>query len=436
MAAAGASSTGHRQLSLAYQAPSTCPGAQSYIHQVQSRATALSIDLQSSSPASSDATRVRIAVSETGQGWAGDLDIADAEGLTRTVRGDRCEDVIEALALITVLRLEPSAISARDASTAAQTAGTSTAGDSIATSGEAAVTLESDTRAQAAPETAAAQTDQVPAAGSRSGEPPRAVPSESDAPLQAEQRAALQAGGETAAPLASRTNIAAVPPPPAAEAVSGEMERPELPDPTEPEPIRDAPDAEPSPASPGAPLQLNVAGYVGYASVPSNAFELLLQGELPLGSEPGWAASLIVAYARGSEENANGAGVFSLWTAAVQLCGPALGNPSGWLQPCAAVRGGFLELDIAPGEQTFDPRGAFRPWAALGPGFQAGVPLASNWTLRALGELSFILVRDSFEVARTVSPEPGAADVPPLRVTFYRPSALSFELGIGLGYSF
>jgi hypothetical protein len=431
---------------LAYEAPTTCPGAQSYIRQVESRATALSIDLQSNVAGARDATTVSVSVSETVEGWAGKLAIADAEGHERTVHGDRCEDVIEALALITVLRLEPSAIAPRDERTLVDSGGASDPRAGLASTGEARATLQPGAGAQASSPVPAAPSESVDNLGQApaAAEPPSiALPqaagaerAELEAPPREQDRSMLSTGEETAAPLASRANIAAVPPPPPLRVAGDEVAPREPTEVTEPEPIIDTPDTEPDSSAPSPPLRINVAGYLSYASVPSNAFELSLQGELPLGAEPGWAASFIISYARGSEENSNGAGVFNLWTVRAQLCGPALAQPDWWLQPCAAVRGGFLNVDISPGEQTFDAPGAIRPWAALGPGFQAGVPLASGWSLRALGELSFVLVRDFFEVERTVEAGPGAPDDALGPARFYRPSALSFELGIGLGYAF
>src|SRR5687767_1098602 len=41
---------GNRQVSLVYQAPAACPGPDSYVRQVESRATALSIELQPAEP--------------------------------------------------------------------------------------------------------------------------------------------------------------------------------------------------------------------------------------------------------------------------------------------------------------------------------------------------------------------------------------------------
>lgn len=426
---------GHRQLSLVYRAPAACPGPDSYVRQVVSRATALSIELQPAAPTAADTTRVSVGLSEGPQGWVGNLDIADAEGLSRTVQGDRCEDVIEALALITVLRLEPSAIAAGEARGAAASGASPSAGRAeIASSGEVSTKLEPAAAPAIEPSPVEPTAEEPSADATRAGaQTPDVEPPEAEAPRR-DEAASASPDLDPVDAIASRANIAAVPPPAPLEAPGDAVEPPAL---TEPESVLDTSDQERIGASSDAPLRFGLIGYVAYASVPSNALELSLQGEIPLGVTPGWSASLIVAYTRGSDENTAGTGTFNLWTAEAQLCGPAVSHPTWWLQPCAAVRAGFLMLDFSPnGEQTFSAPGATRPWAALGPGFQAGVPLSSDWTLRGTGGLSFILVRDYFEVRRTAASDPSAPAAEPANTPFYRPGALSFELGIGLGHTF
>lgn len=433
--AGNAAAAGHRRMSLLYRAPAACPGPESYVRQVENRATALSIELQASAAQSADTTRVSVGLSESPRGWVGSLDIADGEGLSRTVQGDRCEDVIEALALITVLRLEPSAIAAGEARDAAAASTAPSAGRAeIASSGEVGSALDA-AAARTEPSAVEPAATEPNADDTRAGAQTREVAApEPEVPPRDEAAAASSREVGSVEPLASRASIAAVPPPEPLEGAGGEVVPPAL---TESEPRIDARDEELAVMSPGAPLRLGVAGYVGYASVPSNALELSLQGEIPLGASPGWSASLIVAYTRGSDENTSGAGTFNLWTAAAQLCGPAVSEPAWWLQPCASARAGFLKLEFLPSsEQTLSATGATRPWAALGPGFQGGVPLSSDWTLRAMGGLSFILVRDYFEVRRTAPPEPGAPAPSLPNTPFYRPGALSFELAIGLGHTF
>ena len=419
-----------RQIRLQYQATPTCPSAESYVRQVESRSSTLSVKSGTDADDATQTVQVGVGITEKADGWFGDLTIADGEGLTRSVRGDRCEDVIEALALITVLRLDPSAAAAARESEPA------VAGRAISSE------LATPRPAPGAPPEPAASTPEA-----RTSETEGAVKMETpdtvlvpnaaavDTRVTEGDRSSVPADAEV--PIGSRANIAAVAPLSPEVAAGSDVESmiPAAVEPSEAEPVVDAPpelEAE-EPSVPGAPLELELAAYLGYASIPSNALKFALQGELALGDSSEWGLSLILAYARGREENSTGSGTFQLVTAEAQLCGPEFTrDPRVWIQPCAGLRAGFLKLDVSPGERTSSAPGAFRPWAAIGPGFQAGAPIASAWTLRALGALSFTLVRDRFEVEQAAVDPAGD----PLRAKLYRPELFSFELALGLGYSF
>jgi hypothetical protein len=96
---------------------------------------------------------------------------------------------------------------------------------------------------------------------------------------------------------------------------------------------------------------------------------------------------------------------------------------------CAGVRGGSVHVLITPDDASLGTGDTWRPWIALAPALQVGVPLSERWAIRGVFELAMQLVRDRFGVWRTI----GVEQEP---ITLYRPGAVSFEFSLGLGYTF
>jgi hypothetical protein len=194
-------------------------------------------------------------------------------------------------------------------------------------------------------------------------------------------------------------------------------------------------DAGRAPASSAAreSLKMSLLGHIGYASVPSHALKLTLGGELRFGAtSQSWITALSLSYARASAGGSFGKAALSLLSAELDLCPPGVALAGGlWLQPCAFVRGGVIDVSVAEGDRPLLSIDALRPWLALGPTLRVGLPLSSHWSLRAIGQLAFQLVRDRFDGERVAD-----EDATPERVTLYRPEAMSFELGLGLAYAF
>lgn len=183
-------------------------------------------------------------------------------------------------------------------------------------------------------------------------------------------------------------------------------------------------------------LSLSLAALVGYAAAPSNALQVRLQATLDLGPRfRGASAGLGVAFSASSERTASADLGLRLLTAQLELC-PARRLWAGlWLQPCGQLSGGSLHVSVSARDLALETDQPTRPWLALGPSLHAGLPLAPQLSLRALAAGSLLLVRDSLDVERTVGGEPGELPVVS-RSTLYRPPLLSFELLLGLGYTF
>ncbi|MEY4551341.1 MAG: hypothetical protein RL685_7536, partial [Pseudomonadota bacterium] len=91
-----------------YRAPLGCPDEQQYVSFVESRSQTLQVHSAKAGGAA-DRLRVRILPDTGSAGWIGELQIEGVHALEREVRGQRCEDVALALALIAVLRLDAKA---------------------------------------------------------------------------------------------------------------------------------------------------------------------------------------------------------------------------------------------------------------------------------------------------------------------------------------
>jgi hypothetical protein len=207
-------------------------------------------------------------------------------------------------------------------------------------------------------------------------------------------------------------------------------------------PRRAAFEAEPSDAvapprrAASSSWQPSVAGHVGYVSAPSQALQGRLRVELQLGPRlQSGSVALGFSYAGASDRNASADLDFSLLGAQLEVCPLALVGAVLWLRGCASVSGGVLAVSVRALDDDLVSQSSSRAWAALGPGIEAGIPLGSSWTARALAEGSFLLVRDRFEVERIVGDEAGQ----PSQITrtlLYRPPFGSFAALLGLGYAF
>lgn len=432
-----------RGVSLRYSAAAECPGIDGYLSHVRSRARRLNVEPEPV-PGATDAVVVEVEPEVGTTGWRGRVTISGERSLDREVRSERCADVVAALALITVLRLE-----GEDASAAAPGGSPAGAGGADAVG--------------------------APSAAARAGEPTDSAPAAPDASVTPDGVPAASAaapGAAAAVPEAEPDDVdpAEVPPDdgtpsdeppqaePSAEAPAPASEEPPLPEPLEPEPFvvpstRAEPESaeepesseasegaeEPAEAvgSPGEPwsLRAGVAAYAGYASVPAHALKGTLEGELRFGEDvSSWAALLSLAYAHGDSPVPSGELGLTLLSAQLGVCPPAfLAEASLWLRACASVRGGGLRSTVSSTDPTFlaefDQK--WRPWLALGPALQVGVPLGEGFALRGLAELTFQLIRDRYNAERlnedTGLPEP---------FVVYEPEAISIELGAGIGYSF
>jgi hypothetical protein len=452
-----------RIVSLSYAAPAGCPDVDGYASHVRTRSSTLT--LEPIGVAAPDSVDVKVDPAPDTSGWVGRVTIVGAQALDREVRGERCEDVVAALALITVLRLEGADASAKPAEPAGSTAnGASTSGaaaaDAAATAsaraGESSASqpgtppVAGENPTPAAPSRAANESD--PSAGAAASEESpapeaaeRLEPAPSESAASNEQRATIRAREERRAESQARAERRALDE--AREATEGSgpdaarASRASTESVLEASPSGsddDASLAEHQSAVASEPwqwptLSVGAAAQVGYASVPANAFRGLLQGELRLGEGmSSWATTLSFAYARGTSEVEVAKLGITLVTAELALCPPAFIDATRvWLRACTGVRGGRVHFVVTANDPDQDPAAAWRPWLAVGPSLQLGAPLGGRWALRGVFDLAVQLVRDRFNIERQVEVL-GTQE----QLTLYRPEAISFELGLALGYTF
>jgi hypothetical protein len=457
-ASAAAGSSRPRTVALSYVAPAGCPDVATYWRHIRARSSIASVE--SGGAPTADSPDVRVELSPSESGWVGRLTIAGELELDREVTGERCEDVVEALALITVLRLEGAnagsarveragpATSGTASSSSAARAGGTTAAPSSAQPGQAATSPASgsaipsqttERQSSATPGESAARDTAAPSA---SAVPPEAVsPSAPAAPAPAVAPAVPSASE----PSASERGTAGA----GRDAESGRSEAlgEAAPDDRLETDARSA-DIEPSEdgastadtgeeVSPSEPRQsastrVGVAAQAGYGTVPPRSLQGRFEGELRFGENmSSWATTLAFAYARGVSETQEAELEITLLTAELALCPPAFVDAASlWIRACAGVRSGGVHVIITPSDPSQSPADVWRPWLAAGPSLQVGVPLSQSWALRGVFELAVQLVRDRFYVEDT-----RVADQPE-RITLYRPAAASFEFGLGLGYTF
>lgn len=449
-----------RQVASSYDAPPGCPTHGDYVQYVESRSANLRLFAEPAAVQTSERVRVRIQPEPGTTGWLGALVIEGDAPLEREVRGARCEDVVLALALITVLRLEPErqlevqGTSAPGAAALAPGTGSTGAGAPGATPSATAERTPA-TPATPAPDTAN-PAPTPPATGSAPAAPaPTATEdaAEDAAEQAAENAAAAQESASrspTPAEPAASTPATEAPPAPAGSsgtaaaaaaqaqsAAAEEAEQAGVPESavSASTGVSDSPAVELSNAPPVL-VEPALAAYVGYASSPSHAFGAMLRGEARL--RPGvaaWATAASLAYAHSSQQNPAGDLDFDSLLAGLSLCPPGLRLSVGlWLQACGEARAGVLAISATERELPLEGSSNLRPWFELGPSLQAGLPLSSGWSLRALSSVTLVLMRDSFDVERIVVDEDGQEQKE--YFTLYRPPVASFQFLLGVGYEF
>ena len=401
-----------READWSYRVPARCPSEARFFDHIARRVPRLApgdvrlalgpsiaVDVTASATADS-------ATADSGSDWRGRVSFHGADGpVSREVTGDNCEEVVFALALITSLWLRPDddarAVGASPAASSPATAGPALDGPSIAG---------------------------APAGGGRLAVQPRLSPSSSqpelapqtDGDLEA-RRSAGSGPLHVARSLASdaRRERSAVEPTADSERASdtGSAKAP----------------AEGSDEPSGHRIQ--IAGMIGFASEPSGALSGRLQVERwGAAHVSSWSSALALAYAVGRHENDRlGSATLSLLHGQLELCPPGLEVAgSTWLRACAHGRAGALHFSAAT-DRVPDTRSLWRPWAALGGGLHAGIPVSASVSLRLLAEVSVVLVRDEFATER---PSTAATSSPPDVFTFYEISPVSFDLGLGAAHAF
>lgn len=404
-----------------YSAPVACPSEAQLFEQIVRRVPSLS----AADVARAISSSVEVDVHESAGTWRGRVSFESAGGaVAREVTGAGCDEVVEALALITSLWLRPDG--EEGDATRGAVAGAAAPAPLVAhRSGWAmsAARAARDARAGADPLALDAGSSLASAGADRSArvdEGPRAAASE------------LGDGGVGARALAADPPALAAVEPEAASATS--------------EPGIDSAgidsagidsagiDSAASDPAGGAPRH-QLAGLLGYSSQPAGAFAARLQLERwGSPSVSSWGTALGVVYAGGRHENdrLGGAALRSL-SGQLELCPPGLAlGADAWLRACALGRAGALHF-AADTARVSDARSLWRPWAAAGASVHAGVPVSASLSLRLLAELSLVLVRDEFATARATPPgAPSAADVS----TFYEISPVSFDVGLGAAHVF
>ena len=179
-----------------------------------------------------------------------------------------------------------------------------------------------------------------------------------------------------------------------------------------------------------------LAAQLGYASAPSHAFQARLQAELRLGPELHDAVvALGLSYSVSGQQNAAADLGFRVLAAQAELCPLSAASGALWLRVCGQLQGGAWHISVTTRDAALDPTPQTRLWLAAGPSLHAGLPLSQHWSLRGLVAGSVMLMRDSFDVKRTVGGEPGVPELVEF-TTLYRPPLLSLELLLGAAYAF
>jgi hypothetical protein len=366
-----------RAAAWAYQTPGDCPSQASFFEQLARRLPPLS--MHEVEGALGPRVDVDVDVRDGSSDWWGRVVFRGSGGpVSREVAGADCEEVVVALALITSLWLRP------EGEARAEPRGFASA--------PGAAESAPDTRGAPSLEPTGSDASELPGGAAE----PRASDTEAS-PVEAVAAIMPPASG-----VASDTGSAIA-----------------------------ASDEGSEPSSP----RYQIAGLLGYASEPAGALAARLQLERwGSASVSSWSVSLGVAYAAGQHENDRlGPATLQLLHGQLELCPAGLDLAgAAWLRACAQGRAGALHFS-ASSERVPNARSLWRPWAALGAGLHVGVPLASSVSLRLLGEVSLVLLRDEFATERpAASGAPSPADV----FTFYEISPVSFDVGIGAAHVF
>lgn len=445
---------------MSYRAPFGCPSPEQFVAFVESRSALIEPELGPAAADVVDRVRADIRADPAAPGWMGTIRIEGSLPLERAVRGEHCEDVASALALIAVLRLEPER--------APQTSG-ARAGNAPSSTAAPSAAPSPETNAPAAGTPAVtppAPTSEAPvaAAGASSAPPlPSTVipPSGPRAPDASATAPATTAPAPSAAPpnelsppnLAPSTSEtapsaagAAGPPAAASESSSGSTATTEAaPGPSKSEGAASRAQGAEPPAAITVPepdtnggsgveraprkLVLSLTADAGYAAAPAPSLELALGTELRFGDPvESWIAAASLVYRQGSRSSASGDLSLRLIGAELRACPFAFRiGMHAWTRICAELDAGVLAAAASERELPIEASDKIRPWLALGPSLQLGIPLGTRLSLRLLAQGEAVLIRDHFDVARIDS----SADV-----TLYRPPALSVNLLLGVGYAF
>jgi hypothetical protein len=456
-----------RVVAVSYRAPFGCPSPEQFVSSIENRSALLEPELGPNVTGPGDHVRAQIRADPAGPGWLGSILIEGSSPLERAVRGEHCEDVASALALIAVLRLEPErapAASTFDATnpassndpsstgTSAENTAPSAAGPpSAATSGGPGDAASASTASSAPlPTTVPVPSSGIPAADSTAAAPvtspsaPSAAPPPSDSappnlpPSDWEPAPAKDGSAAPSAPSA--------PSAPGSDRVSD----PEASSPTAPQPDRSSEsspsEAQTEPSVAAAvpephtnvgsaldgsppPLLFSLTAAAGYAAAPAPSFEVALGAELRFGDRiESWVAAASLLYRQGSRSSASGDLSLRLIGAELSACPLAFRmGAHAWARMCAELDAGLLAASVSQRELPIEGDDTFRPWLSLGPSLQLGIPLGTRLSLRLLAQAEAVLIRDHFDVARLDS----SADV-----ILYRSPALSGSLLLGIGYMF
>jgi hypothetical protein len=284
-------------------------------------------------------------LSRTARGVLGELTLVRAGGavVTRQIEAARCDEALDALALVAALLLDP---------------------------------VETEKTA-----------------------PPRAPPARRQAATPRPNAPAPEVAGPSPPPSYAQAYAHA--PPPAPAEPSGAQARPSAP--MSPAPATDAPgrqaDAADEPARRGS-LRLSLLAsallVTGVAPAPRPA--MLLGAALAHGPSQGWLLAARGGFRLGlphSQAEREGEAHYRWWSSMLALCA------GGRLRGLSLSGCGVSELGRthARGAATERPRGVERPWLALGPALDLAWQLSAPVALALGGELLFPLLRDRYWLA-------------------------------------
>ncbi|WP_437970488.1 hypothetical protein WMF04_14875 [Sorangium sp. So ce260] len=380
-------------LRIAYEAHEGCPSAEAFLRELiarTSRARAAAPD--------EAALDVRVRITRSGGASRGRITLGrEEDARVREVGGATCAEVVAALALITALRVDPTA--------------------SLAPQLPAA-----EPRSPGAPDAAGATDVAADPAGAAD---PAADPAAATDP-------AATANPATAAAPADGAAAGPASPPAAAPAQLAPPAAPARPAPIAlPAPLRPPAPSAGAPRSPQPPLPVERRWTLGLqASAASGAAPEALVGGGPfleLRADLGVDASLRAAAelaATAAVDVGPGGARFTRGIVRLDACADLL-RPARWLAlaPCAGAEAGFLHGSGLVGETIAEVKDATVPWASLGLLARMTVPLGARVRVDAHGGPQFPLVRRSFVFERPAQ-------------LIYEVPAVTWTLHVGAGVSF